>query len=158
MTAICRTWRRGCSPLGVATGLLQIPVIDSIACGDQRLNCSMRSSMEPYVEQFSNCVPRAMEPITGIRKRLLATCRSSGSKRLRSRCTEAAAVAHALPAAAVCALAARSSPTTSCTSTGRSSHPIRVLDTRPGPAQQRTQNTAPSPPIITVIMRRWTIL
>ena len=30
-----------------------IPVIGSIACGDQRLSCSMRGSIEPCIEQFS---------------------------------------------------------------------------------------------------------
>ena len=38
------------------SGLLQIPVIGSIACGDQRLNCSMRGSMEPRTEQFSRAL------------------------------------------------------------------------------------------------------
>ena len=35
------------------SSLLPIPVIGSIARGDQRLNCSMRGSMEPRIEQFS---------------------------------------------------------------------------------------------------------
>ena len=41
---------RGTAP----SSLLRIPVIGSIARGDQqRLNCSMRGSMEPRIEQFS---------------------------------------------------------------------------------------------------------
>ena len=42
-----------------AQSLFRIPVIGSIARGDQRLNCSVRGSIE-----------RAMEPMTRIRKRL----------------------------------------------------------------------------------------
>ena len=36
-----------------ATSLLRIPVIGSIARGDQRLSCAMRDSIEPRIEQFS---------------------------------------------------------------------------------------------------------
>ena len=49
---------------------LQIPVIGSMACGDQGLNCSVRGSTEPRIEQFSRWSPHAMEPIAGIAKRL----------------------------------------------------------------------------------------
>ena len=51
---------------GMASSRSQIPVIGSIARGDQRLNRSMRGSMEPRIAQFSRRVPRAMEPISGM--------------------------------------------------------------------------------------------
>ena len=34
----------------VNNSLLRIPVIGSIACGDQRLNCSMRGSMAEFIK------------------------------------------------------------------------------------------------------------
>ena len=63
----------------VSTSRLPIPVIGSIACGDQRLNCSMRGSMEPRIEQFSHWSQHAMEPIAGIGKRLLGMAWLTGS-------------------------------------------------------------------------------
>ena len=37
----------------IVSGPFPIPVIGSIARGTQRLNCSMRGSMKPRIEQFS---------------------------------------------------------------------------------------------------------
>ena len=71
-------------PLSIS--LLPIPVIGSIACCDQRLNCSLRGSMEPRIEQFSRSVPRAMEPITEIGNRLPSIARKRGGKWRGSGC------------------------------------------------------------------------
>ena len=62
LAVVRRRRRRQCCPL-------RIPVIGSIARGTQRLNCSLRGSMEPRIEQSSLSSPRAMEQISGILQR-----------------------------------------------------------------------------------------
>ena len=71
-----------------SVSLFPIPVIGSITRGTQWLNCSMHSSMEPCIEQFSLWVSRAMEPIPGIGKRLLS-CRANAVSQAQHVCPAA---------------------------------------------------------------------